>query len=187
MCPNKWGNEYPTSQKSNHPKNVQLCFLIRTYLRIGTNSVSQLSVSQSVIQSVIQCVYKVEVSRLQFTIGLGVGWTHWEWTVHVNTLYTVYTLNTMYTLYTSYCLVSQAVSLYTRERFRDYNLQIFDNKLKYYDIFIWIRLLNIKLNLLESEEVNEASFILVLIITPWTFIWDLDKSFHCHCWQSSPC
>jgi len=48
---------------------------------------------------VIQYVYKVEVSRLQLTIGLGVGWTRWEWTVHVNTLYTVYTLNTMYTLY----------------------------------------------------------------------------------------
>ena len=55
--------------------------------------------SQWFSQSVIQCVYKVEVSRLQFTIGLGVGWTRWEWTVHVNTLYTVYTLNTMYTLY----------------------------------------------------------------------------------------
>ena len=39
-------------------------FLIRTYLRIGTNSVSQLSVVQWVIQWVIQCVYKVEVSRL---------------------------------------------------------------------------------------------------------------------------
>ena len=33
-----------------------ITFLIRTYLRIGTNSVSQLSV--------IQSVYKVEVSRL---------------------------------------------------------------------------------------------------------------------------
>ena len=74
-------------------------FLIRNYLRIGTNSVSQLSVSEWFSDSVSQCVYKVEVSRLQFTIGLGVGWTRWEWTVHVNTLYTLYTLNTMYTLY----------------------------------------------------------------------------------------
>ena len=47
-------------------------FLIRTYLRIGTNSVSQLSVSESVSDSVIQCVYKVEVSRLQFTLSKGV-------------------------------------------------------------------------------------------------------------------
>ena len=39
-------------------------------------------------------------------------------------VYTVYTLNTMYTVYSSNCSVSQAMSLSTRERFRDFNKEI---------------------------------------------------------------
>ena len=113
-------------------------FLIRTYLRIGTNSVFRLfseSVSQWVSGLVCAQGRGFEITVYDWT---WVGWTHWEWTVHVNTLYTVYTLNTMYILYSSNYSVIQAVSLCTRERFRDSNLQIFDKKLKDDIIYICI-------------------------------------------------
>ena len=140
---------------------------------------------------------------------LKMGWTHWEWTVHVYTLYMVYTLKTMYTLYTSYCSVSKAVSLFTREKFQNYNLQFFDKMLKYDDIFIWIRHVN---NISRTNQNHQVNFIkcseytsifsytpdyalqklkeddgcsvyCLLIIN----LWDSDKSLQCHCWQSSPC